>query len=224
MILDTLRAATTRLNEEASKQDAELKEHLEKAKGIAAQQLVEEQAHLWIGIIQKERFLRNQALVSLMSRLTHSLLRMARAAELWTGSKSQKQSGANEASNNGGNDEFKKIWKDYRERCDLDLGPKYIAFVDRYRRARNRIVHNGGEANPYLPFDEVDIEAGSAGWVDESFSKNYAEFVHGEGYNAEIDITDELLERCIQRSIELVRHVATQLRQKELASRGRKLQ
>jgi hypothetical protein len=88
--------------------------------------------------------------------------------------------------------------------------------VDRYRRARNRIVHNGGEANSYLPFDEIDFEAGLDGMLDLNFSRNYPEFVTGEGNNAEVEVTDELLEFAVNQSCDLVTYAAQQLRAKEL--------
>src|SRR6185312_6793352 len=91
LILDTLRAAVTRLKDEAAAEDAELKACLLGANGEAAERLAEDLADLWIGVGQKEQFLRNQTLVSLMSRLTHSLLTMARTAESWTGPKPPRQ-------------------------------------------------------------------------------------------------------------------------------------
>lgn len=210
LILHTLHASRQHLRNEAAKQHSEIEEHLEKAKGETAERLAQDHADVGIQLAQQERFLRNQALVSVMSRLTHALLSMAKLSETW-GMPRTKNVG-----NEEGGDEFKKIWREYRERFGLNLSAKYIGFVDRYRRVRNRIVHYGGEANSYLPFDEIDAEAGFDGMLDFNFSNRCPEFVQGEGYSAEVDVTDELLDFAVSQSRELVIYVAKQLRVKEL--------
>ena len=159
LILHTLHASREYLNDEAAKKQVQIERSSEKATGEYADMLAQDHADAGIEVAQQERFLRNQALVSLLSRLTHALLKMARQADHWSNSRSQSSAGIEE----GGSDEFKKIWREYRERFDINFSAKYIGFVDRYRRARNRIVHYGGEANSYLPFDEIDSGAGSEG-------------------------------------------------------------
>jgi hypothetical protein len=94
------------------------------------------------------------ALVALMSRLTHALLSMLRHAEPWAPRDSDAYAGQ---------DEFKKIWADFRTRFGLSLSARYIGWIEPYRRARNRIVHNGGEANPMKPFEDIDIDSGDEG-------------------------------------------------------------
>lgn len=210
LILQTLHASRQHLRNETAKQHSEIEAYLEKSKGETAERLAQDHADLGIQLAQQERFLRNQALVSLMSRLTHALLSMAKSSETWGMPRSRN------VGNDEGGDEFKKIWREYRERFGLNLSAKYIGFVDRYRRVRNRIVHYGGEANSYLPYDEIDAQGGVDGMFDFNFSKRCPEFVFGVGYNAEVDVTDELLNFAVNQSCELVTYAAKQLRVKEL--------
>jgi hypothetical protein len=156
--------------DEGNADEAKIIVNLQSASGEAADYWDQKQADLWIGVADQERFLRNGALVSLISRLTHSLKKMARSAEMWI---PRNPKGYGER----GDDEFKKHWKEYSERFGLIFKAKYIGWVEPFRRARNRIVHNGGEANVDRPIAEVDFSAGEEGFVDVSFSKRYRAFV-----------------------------------------------
>jgi hypothetical protein len=207
LILTGLDAGIKLLNTETQTENDKLIKHLPKAKGDAAEHLAQEQADMWIQLSQQETFLRNMALVALMSRLTHTLLSMLRHAEPWAPRNSDGYSGP---------DEFKRIWSDFRARFSLNINAKYIEWIDRYRRARNRIVHNGGEANPMRPFDEIDIDVGDEGIYDTSFSKKYRAFVSGSGFNAEVVVTEKLLNYAVKCAIRLVKHAAEELRRLEL--------
>jgi len=72
LILTGLDAGLKLLNTETQAEDDKLMQYLPKAKGDAAEHLAQEQADMWIQLSQQEAFLRNMALVALMSQLTHA--------------------------------------------------------------------------------------------------------------------------------------------------------
>jgi hypothetical protein len=207
LIIKGLEAGTRLLTSETQAEDDKLMAHLAKGKRDAADHLAQEQADIWIELWQQEVFLRNMALVALMSRLTHALLSMLSSAEPWAPRRSDAYNGQ---------DEFKKIWGAFQSRFSLNFSSRYIGWIEPYRRARNRIVHNGGQANPMKPFDEIDIDRGDEGMYDVSFSKKYCRFVHGSGFSAEVVVTEELLDHAVKCAIRLVKHAAGELRKLEL--------
>jgi hypothetical protein len=154
------------------------------------------------------RFLRNMALVALVSRLTHSLHKMARSA-VFVQRKEEYDA----------EDEFKELWREYSERFGIDFmkNASRIAFTDRIRVVRNWIVHNGGEAYKLKPFGKVKLNGLQSGWLKGNFSREYPEYVRGEGMNAEINVSQDLLNKKIEASIELVGWLAGELRKRELA-------
>jgi hypothetical protein len=202
LILTGLDAGVKLLNSETQVEDDKLMQLYPNAKGDVAEQVAQAQADMWIQLWQQESFLRNMALVALMSRLTHALLSMLRTAEPWA----PRQSDAY-----NGRDEFKRIWGYFRGRFGLNLNAKYIGWIEPYRQARNRIVHNGGEANPMKHFDDMDIDGGEEGMYDMSFSKRYCAFVHGSGFSAEVIVTTKLLDHAVMCAVRLVKHVAEEL-------------
>jgi hypothetical protein len=203
LILISLDAGITQLNTEAKADDDKLMRYLPTVTGEAAELLAEDQAHLWIELSHREIFLRNMALVALLSRLTHTLHNMLGYAETWA---------PRDPKGHEGGDEFKKIWSEFRIRFGINLGARYIGWVDRYRRARNLIVHNGGEANIMKPFPEMDMDAGAEGMYDVSFSKNYPAFVNG----TDVVVTQKLLHHAVESAVRLVKHAAGELRELEL--------
>lgn len=208
LILTGLDAGLKLLTSEAQAEDNKLMQFFRTAKGEGAQRLAEDQADLWIQLSQQETFLRNMALVALMSRMTHSLHGMLRHAESWA---------PRNPKGYDGEDEFKKIWAEFRARFNITLGARHIQWLERYRRARNLIVHNGGEANILKPFVDMDADAGDAGMYDLSFSKKYPAFVDGSGFSAEVRVTEVLLDHAVKSSIRLVKHTAEELRKLDLA-------
>jgi hypothetical protein len=64
----------------------------------------------------------------------------------------------------------------------------------------------------------MDWSSGDEGLLTTDFSKRYPEYVWGTGMNAEVSVTQELLDKNIKASIELVGWLAGELRSKELAS------
>jgi hypothetical protein len=157
LILTGLDASLKLLSTETQAEDAKLMQFLPKAKGDAAEYLAQEQADMWIQLSHQEAFLRNMALVALMSRLTHALFTMLRQTDPWA---------LGDSDAYPAQDEFKKIWAAFRARFGLNLSARYIGWIEPYRRARNRIVHNGGEANPMKPFKDIDVDLGDEGTYD----------------------------------------------------------
>jgi hypothetical protein len=93
-----------------------------------------------------------------------------------------------------------------------------IAFAKTMRVVRNRIVHNGGEANKYKFMDEIDMDKGDAGFIDMSFSEKYPAYVSGSGIGAEVSVSKEQLQSMIDASVNLVGWLSKELRARELAS------
>ena len=123
--------------------DTEAKAELAKLEVVMEKQLdVEYHEHLvgeHIDVLatndNQERFVRNMALVALVSRLTHALRSMARSAELFSPRK--KRYG------NKSMREFGQLWLEYTERFGIDFNANVdrVAFVETIREVRNQIVH-----------------------------------------------------------------------------------
>ena len=86
------------------------------------------------------------------------------------------------------------------------------------REVRNQIVHEGSEANSFLPISEMDLNGGETGYLDMSFSKKYPEYTSGHGMGAEVNVSQDLLKENMKAAIELVGWLAGELRRRELAS------
>ena len=117
--------------------------------------------------------------------------------------------------------EFEGLWAEYNERFKIDLIGEHasrVAFVEPLREVRNQIVHDGGEANTLKRLDEADLNGDESGWLDLDFSRKYPQYVQGEGIGAEVNVTQELLDKNIEASIELVAWLAGELRRRELAN------
>ena len=209
LILGTLRAALTYLNKESEKEDEAMTEHIKAAQEAHADYLVDKQIEGWSNLSDQERFLRNMALVALLTRLTHSLHEMARQAEIFA---------PRDPADYGksGDDEFKKIWAEYRERFGIIFKAKFIQFVEPLRSARNMIVHKGGEATIPLPFDAIDPTKGDEGFYDPKFMKKYPRFVEDDGSGPKVSISEKQLNQAIKKSVELVNHAAESLRTKQI--------
>jgi len=216
LIKGTLNAGIWFLDSKAKTELAKIEEWMKKPASDEYQQhLVDEHVDVLATNDVQERFLRNVALVALASRLTHSLRTMARLAE--TFSPRRKRYGQKSMS------EFTRLWVEYEERfgINFDDNASRIAFIETLREVRNQIVHDGSEANTLKPFDEIDPSGGDSAWLDMQFSGKYPEYVHGEGIGAEVSVSQELLDKNIKASIELVAWLAGELRRRELASTKR---
>jgi hypothetical protein len=212
LIMGTLNAATKYLDSTARQDLSQIENLMEKARGDYHQHLVEEHVDVMAQNANQETFLRNMALVALASRLTHSLRTMGRSAESFSPRK--KRYGNTSMS------EFDRLWVEYEERFGIDFQANTgrIAFVEPMREVRNQIVHEGSEANSFLPIGEMDLQGGDAGYLDMWFSKKYPQYTSGQGMGAEVSVSQELLDKDVKSAIDLVGWLAGELRKRELAS------
>ena len=210
LILWPLDAAMSHLKAEAETADAKLEPRFSASTGDEREYYIEQQQNNWQYFSDQERFLRNMALVGLLSLLTHTLNAMLHAAIFV----SRKRSSYRKQ----GDSEFTEIWREFEKRFGIDFfeaNKELVAFIEPLRLARNKIVHNGGEAHTAKHVDDVVFDAGEEGYFDVSFSKEYPQFVD-DGFPAHIRITDEQLNVAIESAIRLVKWISEQLRSKEL--------
>jgi hypothetical protein len=213
LIGGTLHAAIRYLGNEAKDELGRLEEWMKQdISDEAHERLVDDHVDVLAQNNDQERFLRNMALVALASRLTHSLRKMASSAELFC----QRKGRYGKTSQS----EFERLWLEYEARfgIDFEAHKERIAFVEPMREVRNQIVHDGGEANTIKPMDKTELIDAQLDYLDKWFSNKYPEYVHGDEGGAEVNVTEELLEKNINASIELVGWLAGELRKKQLAS------
>jgi hypothetical protein len=153
----------------------------------------------------QERFLRNIAIVALLSRLTHTLHGLARHGD---------ELAPRDQNGYPGENEFKELWMEFRTRFGIQVPPKHIQWIEPFRRARNLIVHNGGEANPLTYGHEK--KGAPVVTRDTSFSKRYRQFVEGEDHAAEVRITQVQLTRAADKAMELSAWLAQELRKQQM--------
>jgi hypothetical protein len=212
LIRNTLHAALAHLSSRADAELADIKEALDKATDDEVQEhLVDSHVDVLATALSQERFLRNMAVVALASRLLHSLKRMARMAESFCPS----------AHNFKGKSEFLRIWAEYTARFSIDFTAHadQIAFVEPMVRVRNQIVHEGAEANTWNDATLESLIQGRGPALDTTFSKGYPDFVTGEGWDAEVVVSQEQLDTMCNASVALVRWLATELDAQDQAAR-----
>lgn len=143
------------------------------------------------------------AVVALASRLLHSLKKMARMAESFRPS----------AHDSRGKSEFLRLWAEYEARFSIDFRAHadQIAFVEPMVRVRNQIVHGAGEANTWNDATLESLRQGQGPALDTTFSKDYPQFVTGEGWDSEVDVSQEQLDLMCDASVALVRWLAAKL-------------
>jgi hypothetical protein len=215
LILNSLQAGISSLRADAQRQDDKLPSDMTGEPEEYQEHVIGEAANIWGYLGDQERFMRNIALVALLSRLMHSLNKMAINAETFVPRDK-------DGYGNAGDDEFKQLWAEYRTRFNISVTP-HIQFIDSLRVARNHIVHKGGEANPPKSLADIDLYAGDAGMYDMRFSQNYKRYVEGSGPTAMVRITQRQLDWAVKSSIKLIRYIAEQLRSKELEHVRRRL-
>lgn len=206
LILGTLHAGVTYLREEAEKENEKITPHIKGASERQLQRIGEVQSDIWGYLGGQERFLHHMALVALISRITHALNSMIRSAD---------SIAERDPKGYGGKNEFQKLWREFEYRFGIKCPPKHIAFIEPLRRARNLIVHNGGDANPLKPEEEIDADTAYEDLRDLTFSNRYPKYVTGEGSNAEVNITEKQLEYVIEKSVNLIKWLSIELRAKQ---------
>ncbi len=212
LILGTLNASIRYMDEQVKTELADIEKAISDAINPDYQQhLAEEHADVLALNVDQETFLRNMALVALATRLTHALRYMARSSETFVERK--KRYGTR------GMSEFDCLWAEFAERFGIDFTQhaEKIDFVNTLRNVRNQIVHDGGEANPFKPLAESELDAGDEGMFDLSFSKEFNDYVHGTGCGAEVCVSQEQLEWHIAKATTLVKWLAEEFRRVQLA-------
>ena len=142
------------------------------------------------------------ALVALASRLLHTLKKMARLAEHFCPSTRDYE----------GKSEFLRLWAEYGARFSIDFKAHAdkIAFVEPII-VWNQIVHEGADANAWNDATLESLRQGQEPTLDTAFSKAYPHFVTGEGWNAEVVVSQEQLDLMCDASVALVRWLAKEL-------------
>lgn len=210
LIRNTVYAALTHLSTVADKDLASIKKALATATDHDAQHyLVEESVAVMATSASQERFLRNMALVALASRLHHTLKTMARQAERFSPT----------THNYSGKSEFLRLWNEYTTRFSIDfkVHAAKIAFVEPMVMVRNKIVHAGGEANHWTPETHEALRNGCEPTFDTTFSDAHPDFVHGEGWNAEVVVSQDQIDKMCDAAMALVRWLAKELDVLDLA-------
>jgi hypothetical protein len=211
LIRNTLHAALAHLSVTADAELIDIKKALEKAVDSEVQEhLVDEHVDVLATGLSQERFLRSMALVALASRLLHILKKMARLAEHFAPSTHAYK----------GKSEFLRLWAEYGARFSIDFKAHAdkIAFVEPMVRARNQIVHEGAEANIWNDATLVSLRQGQTPTLDTTFSQDYPQFVDGEGWDAEVVVSQEQLDLMCDDSIALVRWLAKELDARDRAA------
>lgn len=207
IVLGSLRAGIKQLARDLQKTSERFKNRLEDASAEQEDWIIDEFVDIRADHEDQERFLRNIALVALLSRLTHTLNQLARAGD--------EISPRNERSYPGEN-EFQKLWAEFTARFGITLSPRHIQWIEGFRRARNLIVHYGGEANPVKSGLSNDTSHQTEDPVDRSFSRRYSRFLEGKGFNAQVRITQDQLEFAARKAVELTTWLAVTLRAKQM--------
>jgi hypothetical protein len=206
LIQDSLRAALEQLSSTARGELTAIEAAIKKTTDDDAQDhLVDEHVDVLAQELSQGRFLRNMALVALASRLTHALRKMARTAEHFR--PRRKRYGKSSDS------EFERLWKEYTDRflIDFAVNAPRIAFVEPMQKVRNRIVHEGAEANSWNSATVESLQRGEEPILDTSFSEAYSEFVTGEGWDAEVVVSQGQLDSMCDAAVALVRWLAIEL-------------
>jgi hypothetical protein len=142
---------------------------------------------------EQDVFLRNAALVSLTTLLNVAIKRMLREAYF----KPRK------SSRYPGKHEFARLWSEFKERFGIEFAPEETGFVEPMVMARNQIVHEGGDAALIQP----------GGTLDTSFADSHPQYVRYAGtISASVEVSQELLEKNMEKSIALVRACAERLK------------
>ena len=211
LIRNTLQAALAHLSGTADAELADIKKARDKATDYGVQEhLVDAHVDVLATGLSQERFLRNMALVALASRLLHTLKKMARRAEHFCPSTHDYK----------GKSEFLRLWAEYGTRFSIDFKAHAdkIAFVEPMVGVRNQIVHEGAEANTWNDATLESLRQGQEPTLDTAFSKAYPTFVAGEGWDAEVVVSQEQLDLMCEASVALVRWLATQLDARDQAA------
>ncbi|WP_130422493.1 hypothetical protein [Edaphobacter modestus] len=212
IILGSLHASVNALSADTEAYAKKLETQIESAHEEYRDYLIDRQGEAFGDHAEQERFQRNMAFVAIATRLIHALRTMLRSAETFFPRK--KKYG------DGSMSEIMRLWSEIGERFGIDIvmHADKIAFATPLNDVRNQIVHDGGEANPQLPFERWTLEGGDASYLDLKFSDKYPEYVDGSGFLAAVRVTEEQFNKIFDDSITLIKWLAAELRACELAA------
>jgi hypothetical protein len=208
VVLATLNAGLKQLKADFDKRSARLTERYENAKNEEQKDsLIDDHVELRDDHEDQERFLRNIAAVALLARLTHTLNNFARSGEDFV-----------PRANGGypGENEFARLWREYDERFGIKFNAQHIQWIEPLRKARNLVIHNGGQANPLKTVADAAKKKGSKELRDYSFSKKYRQFVEGKDFSAQVRINDRQLKFALNKAVELTNWLSGAMRAKQL--------
>jgi hypothetical protein len=221
LVLGTLEAARKAIQADLEQENSQIEAAMKKATGEYHEYLVDSQIELQTVCADQERFLRNMALVGLASLLNHTLRQMARHAESF----SPRRKKYNDPALGRTPSDFEKLWIEFKDRFGFDLQAEHslIGFIKPLNDVRNKIVHDGGLANPpkyWQDVGQIDLQPntpiGTDTFLDLRFSQEYPEFVNGDGSLAEVTVCQEQLESMIENAGKLVDYCAERIRLREL--------
>ena len=209
LVLSPVQAALARLDREALKAMSGIAPANQELSEEDREMFSEKKSEIEERAEDQKRFQRNMALVALLARLTYTLKRLSQLGEQITPRKkgSYRAKGARDS-------EFMELFREYRERFQIDLigeDSGRATFLEPLRRARNKIVHEGGRANPFKHSSEVNLVLGDEGFLDMSFSKEVPQLVEGGGSAAQVNISEKQLHIAAASCFELVEWVAAKM-------------
>jgi hypothetical protein len=193
LILGTLNAATRTLSEQTDKDVAQIENLIKKHGGSS--RLDDEYVETLSTHSDQAKFLRNNSLVALVSRLQAAFLMMVRDARLFVASTPPR----NRADRFKDKGEWGAILNNIEQRYGIDFPNAVTDFLWPMVEARNRIVHHGGEACARKPDNSPDLDS----------ARTFAEYVSSDG---EVDVADEKLQLNVKAAVSLVRFAATEFR------------
>lgn len=212
IILGSLHASISALSADTEAYAEKLEKQIESAHGDYRGHLIDRYGEAICDHVDQERFQRNMAFVAIATRLIHVLRSMLRSAETFLPRK--KKYG------DGSMSEIMRLWAEIGERFGIDTvtHADKIAFAIPLNDVRNQIVHDGGEANPQLPFERWTLDGDEASYLDLKFSTKYPEYVEGSGVSSAVRVTEDQFNKTFDDSIALVKWLAAELRACELAT------
>lgn len=192
-----LHAALETLKQQLNREFAQITEWSQKP-GVTPAAATRERADAVAQMEEHATFLRNSALVMLVSRLDLVLRRMARLGDSLASWKPGKYQGRFPVAG------FGRLWNEYEARFGFDFvaDAREIDFVEPMTLARNLIIHQGAQA----VFENPD------GSLNKDFAEAHPQYV----LHSSLCISQELLEQHINRSVFLVDWVANRLRDLEV--------
>ncbi len=204
VVMDSLEAGIKQLSREFKTIEKRYDARLDVATAEEENWIIDDFIDLRADHEDQDRFLRNIALVALLSRLTHTLHQLA-----WHGESIAPRT----ATEYQGSNEFQKLWAEFRTRFGIEVTPRHIQWIEPLRKA-NLIIHNGGDAHP------IKYERTQSGLFqavrDKSFSKRHLHMVDGDDHASDVRITQIQLLRAVEEALALSAWLSKQLREKQL--------